>query len=85
MEVKEVLKNLTNLIGKEFDQDTIICEFEDFQENGETEVIVSESENYYSNFEDYGKCTAWNAHINTDNSTNFVIWVSKDNIIADVK
>ena len=84
MNVKNVLENLENLIGKEFDDDEVICAFEDFEENGETEIIISESEGYTSNFEGYGKCTAWNAHINTEDSTDFIIWVSEDNIIARV-
>lgn len=74
MLVEKVLKNLGQLIGKEFDSDEIICAFEDFEEDGETEVIVKESENV-----GYDAL----AYINSKNSTQFLFNVS-DGIIKDV-
>ena len=74
MTVEKVLKNLENLIGTEFDADEIICAFEDFEEEGETEVIVKESENY-----GYDAL----AYINSENSTQFLFKIS-NGIINDV-
>lgn len=74
MTVEKVLKNLENLIGTEFDADEIICAFEDFEEEGETEVIVKESENV-----GYDMI----AYINSINSTQFLFNVS-NGIIKDV-
>ena len=74
MTAEKVLKNLENLIGTEFDEDEIICAFEDFEEEGETEVIVKESENYGYDAVSY---------INSENSTQFLFKIS-DGIIKDV-
>jgi hypothetical protein len=74
MTVEKVLKNLENLIGTEFDADEIICAFEDFEEEGETEVIVKESENY-----GYDAL----AYINSEKSTQFLFKIS-NGIINDV-
>lgn len=74
MTVEKVLKNLENLIGTEFDADEIICAFEDFEEEGETEVIVKESENV-----GYDMI----AYINSINSTQFLFNAS-NGIIKDV-
>lgn len=60
---ENVLENLKNLIGKIFNADDIICAFEDFNEDGETEVIVKDSEN-----SGYDKI----AYINSINSTQFL-------------
>lgn len=40
-----VLDNLNKLVGKEFEEDEIICSFEDFEEDGETDILVSDSNN----------------------------------------
>nr|DAJ41817.1 MAG TPA: hypothetical protein [Bacteriophage sp.] len=40
-----VLENLNKLVGNEFDEDEIICSFEDFEEDGETDILVSDSNN----------------------------------------
>ena len=74
MLVEKVLKNLENLIGTEFNADEIICAFEDFEEEGETEVIVKESENI-----GYDMI----AYINSENSTQFLFKIS-NGIIKDV-
>jgi hypothetical protein len=74
MTVDKVYRNLIELIGKEFDADEIICAFEDFEEGGESEVIVKQSENI-----GYDAL----AYINSKNSTEFLFKVS-DGIITDV-
>lgn len=63
MTKENVLENLKELVGKVFDEDEIICAFEDFKEEGETEVIVKDSEN-----NGYDKI----AYINSINSTQFL-------------
>ncbi|WP_462351441.1 hypothetical protein [Fusobacterium varium] len=70
----DVLGNLHNLIGAEFDYNEVVCAFEDFEEEGVNEVIVNESNN---NGYDYI------AYINTPNSTQFLFKV-EDNIIEEV-
>lgn len=45
MTADEVLKNLKAMIGKEIDFDDVVCAFEDFEECGETNVYVGESNN----------------------------------------
>ena len=75
MTVNKVLENLKALIGKKMDYDEVICAFEDFEENGETEVYVGESNN---NGYDYI------SYINTSNSKQFLFAVNDNNIITDV-
>ena len=75
MTVNQVLENLKTLIGKKMDYDEVICAFEDFEENGETEVYVGESNN---NGYDYI------SYINTSNSKQFLFAVNDNNIITDV-
>lgn len=36
--VENIEKNLKNLIGKPFNEDDVICAFEDYEENGESKV-----------------------------------------------
>lgn len=75
---ENVLKNLKELIGEVFDVDEIICSFGDFEEEGETEVIVKDSEN-----NGYDKI----AYINSINSTQFLFLThreSSEEIIEDV-
>lgn len=45
MTANNVLENLENLAGTKFDENEIICAFEDFQEEGETNIIVDKSQN----------------------------------------
>lgn len=70
-----VLKNLKNLVGAEFDADEIICSFEDFEESGETNIIVEESNN-----EGYDMI----AFIDTADATEFCFSLDKENSIIDV-
>lgn len=75
---ERVLKNLKCLIGKIFDADDIICAFEDFEEAGETDIVVKDSEN-----NGYDKI----AYINSINSTQFLFLTHtehEDEIIDDV-
>ena len=76
---QDVLENLSAMIGKEFNADDIICAFEDFEEEGKTEVIVKESEN-----DGYDAI----AYINSPNSTQFLFSIHTDEegveIIDDV-
>ena len=72
---EKVLSNLYMLIGTEWDAEEVICAFEDFEEDGETEVIAKESEN---NGYDYI------AYIDSRNSTQFLFLADGENIITDV-
>lgn len=78
MTKENVLENLKNLIGENFNAEEIICAFEDFEEEGETEVIVKDSEN-----NGYDKI----AYINSINSTQFLFLTyveDEEEIIDDV-
>ena len=78
MTEKDVLNNLKKLVGKEFDSysyDEIIEAFGNFEEGGETEVIVNESSN---NGYDYI------AYINTENSTEFLFTVDKEEVDGEI-
>lgn len=63
-----VLENLNKLVGNEFDEDEIICSFEDFEENGETDILVSDSNN-----SGYDKI----AYINVAGATEFYFSLSE--------
>ena len=69
-----VLDNLKKLIGTEFDENEVICAFGDYEENGETEVIVEDTN--YSRFEKV-------AYINTEDATEFYFKI-QDGIITFV-
>ncbi len=75
MTKQHVLKNLKKLIGFEFNANDVICAFEDFEENGKNEVIVSESSNNGYDF---------TAYINDYDSTQFLFKVNENNFINDV-
>lgn len=70
-----VLNNLKQFIGKEFDEDDIICAFEDYEVDGETSVYVGDSDN-----NGYDKI----AYINAEGSEQFLFTVNSENIIEDV-
>ena len=78
-ENKMILKNLEELIDREFDYDEVICCFE-----GEEEVIVNEVEGYISNFEGFGMCQLYNAYYNTEEDAVYSIWVNSDDIVVAV-
>jgi hypothetical protein len=64
--IKENLLKIKNVNGDELENE-IICAFEDFEQNGKNEVIVSSVNE------------GWNcAYINTDNSTEFKFLLTKD-------
>lgn len=63
-----VLENLKKLIGEEFNEDDVICAFEDFEENEESNVYVGDSHN-----NGYDKI----AYINIEDSTQFLFETSK--------
>lgn len=67
-----VLKNLRTLIGRKFDQNEVICAFEDFEEDGETNIVVSDSDNT-----GYDKI----AYINTVGATEFYFDLNKERIV----
>jgi hypothetical protein len=71
-QIKKDLKGLTDL-ESEF-ENSVICEFEDYEVNGETEVIV-ENSNAETNVGEYGMCDMWCAYINETSSEviNFAI------------
>ena len=70
-----VLNNLKQFIGKELDEDDIICAFEDYEVDGETSVYVGDSDN-----NGYDKI----AYINAEGSEQFLFTVNSENIIEDV-
>ncbi len=63
-----VLENLNKLVGNEFDEYEIICSFEDFEEDGETDILVSDSNN-----SGYDKI----AYINVAGATEFYFSLSE--------
>ena len=69
-----VLNNLKKLIGKEFNEDDIICAFEDYEVDGESSVYVGDSDN-----SGYDKI----AYIEED-MVQFLFKVNSENIIEDV-
>lgn len=75
MTKEKVLKNLQNLIGAELNEDDIISAFEDFEENGKSEVYVGESHNAGYDYI---------AYINDKDATEFLFEVNYKNIIIDV-
>lgn len=74
MTINNVLKNLKKLVGERFDYNEVICSFEDFEENGKSEVYVGESHNNGYNYI---------AYINAVESTEFLFTVN-NGIIKDV-
>lgn len=74
MDKLKVLRNLQELIGKPFSSNEVIIAFEDFEEDGKTEVMVNKSENIGYDYV---------AYIESDNSTQFLFEV-KNGIIKDV-
>lgn len=88
MKKEDVLSNLESLIGKELNKEEIIIAFEDYEEYGESDVIVSEIQNE-RNFQNGDKevyqCKIYNAYIDAEESTIFAIAVSKaNNKVVDV-
>lgn len=70
-----VLKNLKELVGAEFDADKVICAFEDFEENGETNIVVEESNNVGYDMISF---------IDTADATEFYFSLDKENSVTDV-
>lgn len=62
----EVMENLKKLIGEEFDEDEIKIAFEDYEEDGETNVIISNLENGRNEY---------SVHIDTIKATEIIITV----------
>lgn len=77
---EEVLKNLSELIGRQFDEDDIIIAFE--SDNG---IIINKVVGQESNFDGFGKCDCYNAYENIENSIIFTIYVSNSNEIVYIK
>ena len=69
-----VLENLKKFIGTEFDENEIICAFGDYEENGETEVIVEDTSFFH-----FKKV----AYINTEDATEFCFDI-KNGVIVSV-
>lgn len=74
MTVDMVERKLMEMIGQEFDAEEIICAFGDFEEDGETEVIVGRPHN-----NGYDAI----AYINAYSATQFLFAVD-DGIITDI-
>ena len=62
----EVMENLTKLVGAEFERDEIVIAFEDYEEEGETNVIISDLENGRNEY---------SIHIDTEKATEIIITV----------
>lgn len=77
--IDTILIGLQDLTGTIFDEDSIICCF-----NNDIEVIVSRVEGQTSNFEGHGICQLYNAYYNEEDSDIYDIWVDEDDIIVDV-
>jgi len=77
MTKENVLEELRTLIGKRFDKEEVVIAFGDYEEGGESEVMVCETA-----FKDnLGRIYA--AYINEENSVEFNISVS-GNVIQNV-
>lgn len=70
-----VLENLKKLVGTEFDASEVICAFEDFEENDETNIIVDESNNAGYDYV---------AYIDAKDATEFYFSIGEKNVIVDV-
>ena len=82
---ENVLQDLKELIGSTFDREEIMNRITDFDEcQYNDEVIVSENEGYSTTLENYGRCKLWEAYLNFEDSTRFLIYV-KDNQIVEVE
>ena len=78
MTKRKVLKNLLDLVGSEFDADNVICAFEDYQECGNSYVIVTENHDFP------GYDTAAYIDNGVRGGVVFYIATNKDNIITDI-
>lgn len=78
MTKRKVLKNLLEMVGSEFDADNIICAFEDYQERGNSYVIVTENHDFP------GYDTAAYIDNGFRGGVVFYIDTNADNIIADI-
>lgn len=67
-----VLENLKKLIGTKFDADEVICAFEDFEEDGETNIYIGDSHNV-----GYDKI----AYIDTKGSTEFLFRLKNSSVV----
>lgn len=76
MTAERVMENLKVLVGRKFNNDDIICAFEDDEENGETEVIINKTSVL--------PMKTYTAYINAVDSKEFLIIVNGENIIVDV-
>lgn len=73
--LEQIKKDLKGLYANEQDfENDVICEFEDYEANGENEVIV-ENTNTETNVEGYGLCQEWMAYVNEESAPviNFAI------------
>ena len=70
------LMSLKSLIGREFNDDNIICEMID----EDKEVIIDDVKRN-SNFEEYGCCNLYLVYYNSPISKTYYVWVDADNII----
>lgn len=81
IEKEEILKTLEEkYIGMnwdDIDHDEIICDFEDYEEDGETDVIISDKD-YFTN-----AVFTVAAYINSMNSIQFIFWC-RNNIVESV-
>lgn len=79
-DVQEILKELNEMVGKEFDYTDIGCVFTGDDE----ECIINEVEGQGCNFDGHGYCKCWNAYYNDADSEVFNIYVDEDNEIVAI-
>lgn len=72
------MKNLLDLVGSEFDADNVICSFGDYQERGNSYVIVTENHDFP------GYDTAAYIDNGVRGGVVFYIATNTDNIITDI-
>lgn len=77
--LEKVQKNLEKLIGKTYSSldysesayDDIVCAWEDFEHNGETQVIVSDDEEYHDP-------PFLSTYINEKDSPEFTLYIERE-------
>lgn len=73
------LERLEQLIGEEFEIDSIVGCFTD-----KDEYVMVDNTNVKSNFDEYGSCTCWDVFYDVEDSENYHIWVDQNDIIRHI-
>lgn len=78
---EQIVKNLRLLIGTEFNSDSIIEAFEDYNEE---DIIVNNDTGIKSNFDGYGECDLVSIYENVEDATEYSVYI-KNGVIIDVQ